>query len=49
LANAFVNRYSGSSFFIGFAAFGALGFSFLVVGLREVPIVEVSGNNLVHI
>jgi hypothetical protein len=31
------------------AAFGTLGFSFLVVGWREVPIVEVNGNNLVHI
>jgi hypothetical protein len=31
------------------AAFGTLGFSFLVVSWREVPIVEVNGNNLMHI
>jgi hypothetical protein len=32
LANAFVDGHSGSSFSIGLAAFGTLGFSFLVVG-----------------
>jgi hypothetical protein len=31
LANAFVDGYRGSSFSIGLAAFGNLGFSFLVV------------------
>jgi hypothetical protein len=32
LANALVNRYSGGSFSISLAAFGALGFPFLVIG-----------------
>jgi hypothetical protein len=32
LANAFVDGHSGSSFSIGLAAFGTLGFSFIVVG-----------------
>jgi hypothetical protein len=31
LANAFVDGYRGGSFSIGLAAFGTLGFSFLVV------------------
>jgi hypothetical protein len=44
-----VDGYSGGSFSIGLAAFGALGFPFHVVGWREVPIVEVNSNNLVHI
>jgi hypothetical protein len=32
LANALVDGHSGGSFSIGLAAFGALGFPFLVVG-----------------
>jgi hypothetical protein len=32
LANAFVDGHGGSSFSIGLAAFGTLGFSFLLVG-----------------
>jgi hypothetical protein len=49
LANALVDGHSGSSFSIDLAAFGALGFSFLVVGSRKVLIVEVNSNHLVHI
>jgi hypothetical protein len=49
LANALVDGHSGGSFSISLATFGALGFPFVVVGLRKVPIVEVNSNNLVHI
>jgi hypothetical protein len=44
-----VDEHSGGSFSISLAAFGALGFPFLVVGWREVPIVDVNSNNLLHI
>jgi hypothetical protein len=44
-----VDGYGGGSFSISLVTFGALGFPFLVIGLRGVPIVEINRNNLVHI
>jgi hypothetical protein len=49
LANILVDGYRGGSFSISLATFVNLGFSFLVVGWREVSIVEVNANNLMHI
>jgi hypothetical protein len=44
-----VNGYGWSSFPVGLASSGNLGFSFLVAGWREVPIVEIDVNNPVHV
>jgi hypothetical protein len=44
-----VDGHGGGSFSISLATFSALDFLFLVIGWREVPIVEVNSNNLVHI
>jgi hypothetical protein len=49
LANAWIDGHSGCSFSISLATFGTLGFTLLVIGLGEVPIVEVNSNNLVHV
>jgi hypothetical protein len=44
-----VDNYSRGGFTIGLASFCDLVFSFLIVRWREMPIVEISTNNLVHI
>jgi hypothetical protein len=49
LANVLVDEHGWDSFSISLATFGALGFTFLVVGWRKAPVVEVDTNNFVHI
>jgi hypothetical protein len=49
LADILVNGYGWSSFSIGLASFGDLSFPFLMAGRREMPIVEIDVNNLVHV
>jgi hypothetical protein len=44
-----IDGHSGGNFSMSLATFGALGFTLLVIGWREVPIVDVNSNNLVHI
>jgi hypothetical protein len=48
LANVLVDRYGLGSFSISLATFGDLGFPFLVVGWRKVPVVKANANDLVH-
>jgi hypothetical protein len=49
LTDVLVNGYGWGSFFVGLASFGNLNFSFLRVGWRNMPIVEINTNDLVHI
>jgi hypothetical protein len=49
LADVQVNRYGWGSFSINLASFGNLNFSFLIVGWRKMPVVEINTNDLVHV
>jgi hypothetical protein len=47
LPDVLVDEYGWGSFSISLATFGDLGFPFLVVGWRKVPVVKVDANDLV--
>jgi hypothetical protein len=49
LTDILINRYGWSRFSIGLASSGNLNFSFSMTGWREMPIVEIDANNLVHV
>jgi hypothetical protein len=49
LTDILVNRYGWSSFSTGLASSGNLSLSFLMAGWREMPIVKIAVNNLVHV
>jgi hypothetical protein len=49
LTDVLVNNYGWGGFAISLTSFGDLIFSFLIIRWREMPIVEIDNNNLVHI
>jgi hypothetical protein len=49
LTDVLVNDYGWGGFTVSLASFCDLVFSFLIVGWRKMPIVEIDTNNMVHI
>jgi hypothetical protein len=49
LTDILINGYGWGNFSISLASFGDLNFSFFIVGWREMPIVEINTNDLVHV